>query len=144
MGTLVKREKRLATKLSRLSEVYCINNSSAVLRVFTDTNPKSFEVGEIFIMETLDSQQSSLVIAVLEFWLKKQTGSGVGLRKVREAGHGRGELDLERGGYMDLVLILNRRERKVASRQTDKLESSREDRAADREVSPKISYCTFD
>lgn len=39
-----------------------------VLSVLTNTNPKSLEVGELFIMEALQSGNSDFVIAVLEFW----------------------------------------------------------------------------
>ena len=42
---------------------------SAVLNVFTDTNPKAFDVGELFLMETMNTDQSDLVITVLSFWL---------------------------------------------------------------------------
>ena len=42
--------------------------SRAVLLVLTDTNPKSFEVGELFLMESLETGQSKLVLAVLDFW----------------------------------------------------------------------------
>ena len=42
----------------------------AVLEVLTDTNPKSFDVGEIFILEALASSESALVILVLQHWIK--------------------------------------------------------------------------
>eukprot|EP00095_Tigriopus_kingsejongensis_P000985 maker-scaffold39_size501901-snap-gene-2.9 protein:Tk00985 transcript:maker-scaffold39_size501901-snap-gene-2.9-mRNA-1 annotation:"short transient receptor potential channel 5" len=48
--------------------------SRAVLQVLTDTNPKAFDVGELFIMETLESGESGLVIAVLEFWMNHDLG----------------------------------------------------------------------
>ena len=50
-----------------------------VLNIFTDTNPKSFEIGEIFALEALESGRSDLVICVLEFWkgLNKAVNEGV-------------------------------------------------------------------
>jgi len=42
----------------------------AALEALTDTNPKSFDVGEIFVLEALSTGESSLVIAVLEHWMK--------------------------------------------------------------------------
>ncbi len=38
--------------------------------MLTDTNPKSFDVGEIFILEALASSESALVILVLQHWIK--------------------------------------------------------------------------
>jgi len=49
-----------------------------VLGVFTDTNPKSFEVGEVFALEALESGRSDLVVCVLEFWRDLNKGVDVG------------------------------------------------------------------
>ena len=52
-----------------------------VLGIFTDTNPKSFEVGELFALEALESGRSDLVVCVLEFWrgLHKAVSVGVSM-----------------------------------------------------------------
>ncbi len=40
------------------------------MEVLTDTNPKSFDVGEIFVLEALASGDPSMVILVIEHWIK--------------------------------------------------------------------------
>ena len=47
--------------------------------MFTDTNPKSFEVGEVFALEALESGRSDLVVCVLEFWRDLNKGVDVGV-----------------------------------------------------------------
>ncbi|XP_059082516.1 short transient receptor potential channel 5-like isoform X3 [Tigriopus californicus] len=57
----------------------------AVLEVLTDTNPKSFDVGELFIMETLEAGESDLVICVLEYWMNHDLISSEALQGVSNA-----------------------------------------------------------
>ncbi len=42
-----------------------------------DTNPRAFDVGELFILEALDTAQLSLVTIVLDFWLALTTVSHI-------------------------------------------------------------------
>ena len=55
------------------------------MEVLTDTNPKSFDVGEIFVLEALGSGEARLVILVLEHWIKTNEvrGGNLGLIDVK-------------------------------------------------------------
>ena len=46
-----------------------------LLDTLTDANPKSFDVGELFIVESLNLNDSDMVIATLDFWVKKYESS---------------------------------------------------------------------
>ena len=60
--------KNQSVKKYQVSQFVAIRPRS-VLQVLTDTNPKAFEVGELFIMETMNTDRSDLVIAVLTYWM---------------------------------------------------------------------------
>ena len=53
------------------------SSKRAVLEVLTDTNPKSFDVGEIFVLEALASGESRLIILVLEHWITTNEVNGI-------------------------------------------------------------------
>ena len=67
--------------------------------MLTDTNPKSFDVGEIFILEALASSESALVILVLQHWIKihEVRGKNFDLKMIRNVqGRLRNESDQEK------------------------------------------------
>ena len=52
-------------------DVICTENEQLleiVLDVLTESNPNSFKVGEVFILESLTSKCSSMTIAILNYW----------------------------------------------------------------------------
>ena len=52
-------------------DVICTENDQLlgiVLDILTESNPNSFKVGELFILESLTSKCSSMTIAILNYW----------------------------------------------------------------------------
>ena len=45
-----------------------------MLENFVNSNPHSFKVGEIFIIEGLDVLNSAVIIAVLQYWAENKVG----------------------------------------------------------------------
>ena len=51
---------------------FSVHKFSVVLENFVNSNPHSFKVGEIFIIEGLDVLNSAVIIAVLQYWAENK------------------------------------------------------------------------